>query len=52
LLGLGAQSPPLNASILNGAGARLSETEHSPVHWCKLELRFRNASRQNWQRQA
>jgi len=45
-LGLGARSPSMNASILNGADAALSGTEHSPVHRCKLDLLLRNASRQ------
>jgi hypothetical protein len=36
----------MNASILNGAGAWLSETEHSPAQLRKLELRLRKASHQ------
>ena len=36
----------MNSSILNGASARLSETDHSPVLPCKLDLRLRKASRE------
>ena len=38
-LELGARSPSMNASILNGADAALSETEQSPTHRCKRDLR-------------
>jgi len=42
----GADSPTMNSSILNGASARLSETDHTPVQPRKLDLRLRKASRQ------
>jgi hypothetical protein len=41
-----ALSPTLNASVFNGACARLSETEHSPVQPCKLDLCLHKASHQ------
>ena len=36
----------MNTIILNGADAELSETEHSPAHRRKRDLRVRNARRQ------
>ena len=42
----GADSRSMNSSILNGASARLSETDHTPVQPRKLDLRLGKASRQ------